>query len=329
MKLIAINDQAGNGNGYLDAGEFANLTFRLTNNGHYIAESPHITLQNNEGYIRVITPELTLQDMSIGSSTDVTIEIFVEFLAGEAPAIELILNATCDELVMENILSCPIGFSMESFENGTFNPEYWSNDPQHPWMIVEDNAYEGAYCALSDTTITHDESSWLTFNYTSNEEGTFSFFCKVSSESNYDFLVFSIDDIERDRWSGSLAWYEHTYLVHPGEHHYNWTYTKDYSVSSGSDCAWIDYITLPPFLDKTSEQTHNPLTLHPNPTTDIIWLEIEQDGDFNVQVYDAHGSLILTMQNENKISFKNMPAGIYHIEVIQNGNRWSRKLIKM
>ena len=328
-ELVNIDDAAGNGNGYLDAGEYANLTFHLTNTGHYDAISPSIALSNNEGYARIVTPPTTLAGLPIGASTNVTFEVYIEYAAGEVPAIEFIVSATCGELVMETPIQCTIGFTNEGFESGTFNPEYWTNDPEHPWQIIDVDAIEGNYCALSDTTITHDESSRLTFTYTSNQEGNISFYCKVSSESNYDFLRFLIDEEEIQKWSGSMQWYEQTFPVTPGRHEYSWNYTKDYSVSSGSDCAWIDYITLPPYLDETEEQTVLPLTVHPNPTTDQITLDMEQEGHFTVQVFDENGRLILSEKDTQIISLKGKPAGMYHIVVTQDGQRWSRKIIKM
>lgn len=328
-ELLAIDDHAGNGNGYLDAGEFASLTFRLANHGHYIAQSPHIALLGNEDYIRVITPEQTLDNMPIGATVDLTFDIFVEFLAGEAPSLDFTLTATCQELVMENSFSLPLGFSMESFEIGEFNPMYWVNDPHHPWQIVDIGAYHGNYCAQSDTTITHDEASHLIFNYTSNAEGTLSFFCKVSSENNYDFLVFSVDSVMLDRWSGTVAWYEHTYTIQPGSHQYQWNYTKDYSVSNGEDCAWIDYITLPPYLDATDEKPDLPLDLHPNPTTGQIHIDLDLDSDFTVQVFDSHGKLVMTTHNTQIITLEGMAPGLFHIIVEKDCHRWSRRIIKM
>lgn len=328
-ELITINDAEGDNDGYLDPGEFASLTFRLTNDGHYVAENPHIALLNHEDYIRVITPESTLPDIPIGGSTDLTFDIFVEFIAGEVSAINLVLSATCNGLVMENDIKCTIGFSIESFENNVLDPEYWTNDPQHPWQIINIDAYDGSYCAQSDTTTTHNESSYLTLTYTSNTEGTFSFYSKVSSEWNYDFLTFSIDDEEKDQWSGTMEWNEYTYSIMPGQHQYKWCYTKDFSVDSDSDCAWIDYISLPPYLDGVNEQADIPLTLHPNPTTNQINIGLEQIGDFTVEIFDSNGNLVMSKQNTAIISFDEKPSGMYLIVVRQNGQRWSRRIIKM
>ena len=95
------------------------------------------------------------------------------------------------------------------------------------------------------------------------------------------------------------------------------------------DAVWIDYLVLPFHLDETDEQAGLPFDIHPNPTDDQVTLGLEQDGDFTVQVYDANGRLVLTEHNSKVVSFKDRPAGMYHIVVEQNGSRRSRKIIKM
>jgi hypothetical protein len=177
--------------------------------------------------------------------------------------------------------------------------------------------------------IDHNESSQLILTFTSTEPEKIHFFRRVSSEANWDFLIFYIDDEEQERWSGDQWWTEHTYQITPGRHTYKWEYAKDHSVDGGADCACIDYITLPPYLDETNEQAEFPLTLHPNPTTDQVMVELDQEGDFNILVFDTDGKLILSERNRQVVSFKGLPSGIYQILVEQNGQRWSRKIIKI
>lgn len=327
--LVAINDQSGNGNGRLDAGEHASLTFRLTNIGHYNAESARVTLVNHEGYVRVITPEMTIEDLAVGATTDVTFDVYVEYLAGEVPYVEFFLNATYGGLFMEERFDCPINLSIENFETGVLNPEYWTNDPEHPWHIVDVGAFEGTYCIQSDTTLDSNEWSQLVLNCTSNAEGRFSFYIKVSSPNYYNYLKFYIDGHYMYNWTGETDWMEYVCNVVPGQHQFVWVYSKSQHTSQGDDCAWIDYITMPPILDKTAEHTELPLTLHPNPTTGQISIDMEQEGHFTVQVFDENGRLIMAEQDMSIISIKDKTAGMYHIVVTQDGQRWSRKIIKM
>ncbi len=43
--------------------------------------------------------------------------------------------------------------------------------------------------------------------------GTFSFYWKVSSESQFDWLEFYLDDVRQDRISGSVAWQLKSYNI--------------------------------------------------------------------------------------------------------------------
>ena len=327
-ELINIDDSQGDNDGRLDPGEFASLTFRITNTGHYRADSPRISLINNEGYIRVITPETPINDLEVNESTEVTFDIYVEYIAGEVPYLHLRVHSVMNNLKIIQDIQCEMGFVTDSFEHGIFEPEYWTNDEDHPWTIVTAHPYNGTYCAQSGD-IDHNESSQLILTFTSTESEKIHFFRRVSSEANYDFLIFYIDDEEQERWSGEQWWTEHTYPITPGRHVYKWVYAKDHSVDGGSDCACIDYITLPPYLDETAEQAVFPLNLHPNPTTDQITIDLDQEGDFSVSVFDTHGKLILSLRNTNILSFKDCPSGLYHIVVEQNGQRRSRKIVKM
>lgn len=131
---------------------------------------------------------------------------------------------------------------IEDFEMGDFSKHSWQHSGNAPWVIVSDTMYEGSYATKSGV-ISHGQSS--TLEVTLDTPFTnISFYRKVSSESGYDYLRFYIDDVEIQRWSGSQDWTQQTYTITPGQHTFKWSYTKDGSVNSDSDCAWIDNITL-------------------------------------------------------------------------------------
>ena len=70
-----------------------------------------------------------------------------------------------------------------------------------------------------------------------------SFYWKVSSERYCDFLEFYIDGLLQGEISGSVDWQQKTYTISTsGSHKLEWRYTKDYDVSSGSDCGWVDKV---------------------------------------------------------------------------------------
>jgi hypothetical protein len=64
----------------------------------------------------------------------------------------------------------------------------------------------------------------------------------VSSEPEYDYLSFWLNDVEIFRKSGENPWTDAAVPVTAGFNKMEWRYSKDQSVSGGADCAWIDFI---------------------------------------------------------------------------------------
>jgi hypothetical protein len=128
----------------------------------------------------------------------------------------------------------------ENFETGDFSLYNWLNAGNAYWNIVSDIVYEGTYAAKSGA-ITHNQQSTMQVEIDVNGE-YISFFRKVSSEPGYDYLRFYIDGAEQNKWSGELDWSKESFPVTHGPHTFKWSYTKDSSVSTGSDCAWLDQI---------------------------------------------------------------------------------------
>jgi hypothetical protein len=132
-----------------------------------------------------------------------------------------------------------------SFESGTFEPQ-WTFAGNAPWVITTETPYDGLYCARSGA-IADNQSSSMSIDLYLTAAGTVSFFRKVSSEADYDYLIFYIDNILQGQWSGTVAWGEVSFNVTAGQHTFKWSYAKDGGVISGSDRAWLDYITFPPY----------------------------------------------------------------------------------
>jgi len=132
---------------------------------------------------------------------------------------------------------------MEAFESGNFNVFPWINNSAVPWTISTD-AYSGSYSARSGA-IGNNTNSSLSVSMNVSADSEISFFRRVSSENNYDFLRFYIDDSPVGAWSGNVSWSQVSFPVSAGLRTFKWSYIKDYSVSSGSDAAWIDNIAFP------------------------------------------------------------------------------------
>ncbi len=136
-----------------------------------------------------------------------------------------------------------VGLTVENWENANIESFPWGTSGNADWYI-DTVAQEGNY-ALRSGDIGDEEVSTLTLVGTLAASGNISFYKKVSSELNYDFLRFYIDSVQIAEWSGDQDWAEHTFMVDAGLHIFQWKYEKDVSVLAGEDAAWIDYIVFP------------------------------------------------------------------------------------
>ena len=131
----------------------------------------------------------------------------------------------------------------EDFETGDFSSSMWVHSGNADWVITSLENNSGIYSAKAGT-ISHNQSTSLKVTLDCIA-GDIRFYRKVSSESSYDYLDFYIDGILKGSWSGTYAWSQQSYPVSAGVRTFKWTYSKDGSVSSGSDTAWIDDIEFP------------------------------------------------------------------------------------
>lgn len=130
-----------------------------------------------------------------------------------------------------------------TFEDGVYASS-WNFSGNNSWVIDDATVYAGSFSARSGT-IYNNETSSLSISLFVNTDDVISFYQKVSSETNYDYLRFYIDDELKDNWSGNGSWEFETFDVESGFHTFKWEYYKDGGVSSYQDCGWIDNITFP------------------------------------------------------------------------------------
>ena len=159
--------------------------------------------------------------------------------------IALLISIGLNPLFSQENISGTKSVSIEDWETGDFSQYEWEFGGNADWTITDQDPYEGIYSAQSGF-ITDNQTSSLSLDYEVYAEDTLSFWLKVSSENNYDYLRFSVDGNELDSWAGTVAWQQAFYVISAGTHTFTWEYDKDYSVSTGSDACWIDYIVFPP-----------------------------------------------------------------------------------
>ncbi len=241
--FMTIADSGGDG--VLDPGETATLSIPISNIGNATSENIVAELTSSSPALITVTNGTFNSDgLDAAEQTIATFDIEVDDNAtmGMIANLGLMINSGGYTSAFPYYPS--IGLIMENFETGDFSLFDWQMGT-YGWQIENTNAYEGTYCAKS-ATINHSQDASISVTMDVTTDGEISFYKKVSSESSWDYLRFYINNVEQGEWSGTVAWSQETYSVTAGtDIEFKWTYEKDGSVSSGSDCGWIDEIVFP------------------------------------------------------------------------------------
>lgn len=241
---VAITEINGNGNGRLDPGETVTLSFPITNRGNADSWETTATIDINNSFMTLLSePVVTINSIEASATANAAFEIYV----GGAPAgfaADYTLDVASGVYTDTKDFMSKIGLNVEDFESGEIDPTSWINHASYPWTISEDEPYEGNYCVKSGAIVDYQETT-LSLQFEVGDNDSIAFYYKVSSEASYDKFIFMIDNNQMGQWSGTIAWTRAQFAVTAGSHTFTWKYTKDSSVSSGSDCVWIDYIILP------------------------------------------------------------------------------------
>ena len=133
--------------------------------------------------------------------------------------------------------------STEDFETNDFSKFLWSSHGNEGWDTTRWQRNSGSYGAQSGPI---EDSGSTTLEVSVDcVSGDITFYRRVSSESCCDHLKFKVDGVQEGSWSGEENWTEVSFPVDEGTRTFEWTYSKDDSVSEGDDTAWIDDIVFP------------------------------------------------------------------------------------
>ena len=110
--------------------------------------------------------------------------------------------------------------------------------------VVQTNVTHDGVSAVKSGTIGNSQESW--FQTTVTGPGTLTFWWKVSSEACCDPLTFYVNGVSQGDIRGNIDWQMKTYALTAGVHTLKWRYSKDGSVSGGSDAAYVDQVAFAP-----------------------------------------------------------------------------------
>ena len=115
----------------------------------------------------------------------------------------------------------------------------WVTGGSRGWFGQSNTTNNNADAAQSGP-ITHSQQSFMESVFYG--PGKLSFWWKVGSETNYDFLRILVDGSTVYSISGVVDWQYRTLYLTNGAHVVRWTYSKDVSLNQNGDTAWLDLV---------------------------------------------------------------------------------------
>ena len=340
--LTIDDDIGGNGDGFLDPGETANLSIGVLNTGHSDAPAAIATLSTSNTWVILNNTTVELGTLETGMNYYATFEVSIDEEAPLGTVTEFMFTASSGEYVVSENYASTIGILVEDWETGTFELFNWQFSGDAPWEICNIDPWEGDYCVRSGDIDDNQESElYVTFEVLA--DGDVSFYRKLSSEAEWDFLKFYIDYEMMGEWSGELDWEMVSYPVEAGLHKFRWVYDKDPYFSNGEDCAWVDFIVLPPVdiatnINNLIANENMNMNVWPNPARTILNIEYSLTTESNVSIvlYNLLGKEVTTLLDENNIlagkysiqkDISAVQAGIYLCRIVTREGIFTRKLV--
>ncbi len=316
-KVSELTTLASNDDAYPGAlGGFSALTHALRANQTYYVAVDGFDGASGDAYIGYSFTPANIFSLSLSSagggqvtpsSGDVVSNSTVVLTAAPDPFFEFdswagsfLATANPLSLVVNSNVSLtahfhPVSFT-DDFETGNLRRLGWISSGALPWFVQTNTVLAGNFSARSGAIGNSKTSSLiLTTNFFG---GTASFFFKVSSEPDWDFLNFYVDGVLQQRWSGEIDWTSFSLPLPGGTHTLEWRYTKDPSISAGLDAAFIDNVILPLAVAKDSS------------TPAFLQMLRQSDGALYISLLGQTNQQYILQSSTNLVNWQNASTNI-------------------
>ena len=325
------------------AGDEVLFTFKNQNRGHAAVVSGSVDLTCNYSGVSVLTDIASLSGMLPNTTIEKTFRVQIADTVPSKSIVPLYYHIYYDNVHFIDTLLIMVGSDFESFESNDFTQYNWTMN-SYPWLIISNGAHSGDHCARSAQNLSNNSKSQMSISVSMSSAAPLSYYRKVSSEASYDKFILYVDNSPVDETSGNEPWTYFTTMIPAGTHTLKFSYEKDYSQSSGSDCAWIDDISLPcvglMVIEDLTDTTHVGLddfepvraTVYPNPTSEWVNIESEIPAQ-KIVLFDLNGRVVkavnLAAANRYQLNMNDVPAGFYLLQITFDNQRVQNlKIIK-
>jgi len=185
------------------------------------------------------------QDVALDTkSTVIEWALTVSPVAGQTGSTILTITATND-VGLRSSTNVLISVSPPIPINGDFfgmTDLSWQTGGNVGWFGQTAISMAG-FPAAQSGAVSHGQASIL--ESTLIGPGTLRFWWKVSSEADYDWLIFESQDVT-NQISGEVDWEEQVVSIAPRNQNVRWRYAKDLNAGVGMDAGWVAHVTFVP-----------------------------------------------------------------------------------
>ncbi|MDD6184193.1 MAG: C25 family cysteine peptidase [Bacteroidales bacterium] len=325
------------------AGDEVVFLFKDKNVGHAAVMSGSVDLTCNYSGVSVLTDPYFISGMLPNTAESHSFQVQISDSVPAKSLVPLYYHIYYDNIHVIDTLLIMVGSDFESFESNDLTQYNWVMN-NYPWLTISNGAYSGSYCARSAQNLPNNSKSQMSITVSLPSEAPLTYYRKVSSEANYDKFFLYLDNSPVDEANGNIPWTSFTTMVPAGTHTLKFSYEKDASQSSGSDCVWIDNVSLPcvgvmvieDVVDPTDVGVDNyemvRATVYPNPTSEWVNIESETPAQ-KIVLYDLNGRVVkvvnLAAANRYQLNMNDVPSGFYLLQItFDNHHTQNLKIIK-
>ena len=324
------------------AGDEVMFSFKEKNIGHAAVTSGSVDLTCNYSGVSVLTDLHSIDGMLPNTTHTHTFYVKIADTVPQQTIVPLYYHIYYDNTHQIDTIYMLVGSDFESFESGGFDQFNWTMN-NYPW-IIDSQSYAGAYSARSAQNLPHTNKSRMSITVNLSSEAPLSYYRKVSSETNYDKFILYVDGSPMDEASGNQSWTYFSTMIPAGSHTLMFSYEKDYTQVSGSDCVWIDNVELPTVgimvIEDMTDSTQVGIDgyelahakVYPNPTSEWVTIESETPAQ-KIILFDLNGRMVkaenLDASNRYQLNMNDVPSGFYMLQIsFANGQTQNLKIIK-
>ena len=325
-----------------NAGDQVVFAFTSQNAGHAAVGTGLLDLTCNYSGVQVTTSSMNISGMEPNAIVEPEFSVQIADTVPDMSLVPLYYHTYYNGIHHVDTIFILVGGAHETFETGDFSQNNWSMN-NYPWIVTSSSVHSGTYCARSAQSLANNSKSRMSISTSSSTPSVLSYYRKVSSESGYDKFILYVDGTQKDEASGTVGWELVSVDLTAGTHTVMFSYEKDYSQASGSDCAWVDDINLPCdgilVIEDLSDSTNIGVDGHeiirakvyPNPASE--WVTVESTNPVGqVVLYDLNGRVVRIQNTDGgscQVNMRDLSAGFYTMKItFENGTVQTLKIIK-